>query len=146
MPDRSIEGLTISADIADRLDFYGEVENHTSDHQRWVRVGVRLLAEDDKVLAEIIEHDSNLMHAVMMTSEPVLFYWDPATLQVMKAVQGWRRSGLPAFFTIDAGPNVHVICEAHAAAQVNARLLAIPGVTRVLQAHAGGPARLITSP
>jgi len=52
MPDLSIEGLTISADIADRLDFYGEVENHTSDHQRWVRVGVRLLAEDDKVLAE----------------------------------------------------------------------------------------------
>jgi diphosphomevalonate decarboxylase len=118
----------------------------TSDAPRRLEICRRaVLQRDFDALAHIAELDSNLMHAVMMTSEPILFYWDPATLQVMKAVQDWRRSGLPAFFTIDAGPNVHVICEAHAAAQINARLLAIPGVTRVLQAHAGGPARLITS-
>jgi diphosphomevalonate decarboxylase len=101
-----------------------------------------ILQRDFDALAHIAELDSNLMHAVMMTSKPILFYWDPATLLVMKAVQQWRKSGLPVFFTIDAGPNVHVLCEAAAAPQVSARLLEIPGVSNVLQAPAGGPAQI----
>lgn len=105
-----------------------------------------ILQRDFDALAHIAELDSNLMHAVMMTSEPVLFYWDPATLQVMKAVQEWRKSGIPAFFTIDAGPNVHVLCEASDVSRISARLLEIPGVSSVLRAPAGGPARLVAAP
>ncbi|MFH1085693.1 MAG: hypothetical protein V1772_08020 [Chloroflexota bacterium] len=52
MPDLNVQGLTINADTLDRLDFMGDVENRGSDYQRWVRVTVRLLAEDDQVLAE----------------------------------------------------------------------------------------------
>ena len=83
------------------------------------------------------------MHAVMMTSKPPLLYWQPATIAVMKAVQAWRREGLATCFTVDAGPNVHVICEAIEQEQVEARLRQIPGVQHVLVAYPGGPARLI---
>jgi len=49
---------------------------------------------------------------------------------------------LPVFFTIDAGPNVHVICLADEVLRVEALLRQIPGVQDVLTALPGGPARL----
>jgi diphosphomevalonate decarboxylase len=104
-----------------------------------------ILTRDFAALAEIIEHDSNLMHAVMMTSRPPLFYWEPVSLALMQAVRAWRKEGIPTAFTLDAGPNVHVICEAGAAALVKQRLLEIPGVRQVLAAHPGGPAKLDAS-
>jgi diphosphomevalonate decarboxylase len=102
-----------------------------------------VLERDFEALAAIIELDSDLMHAVMMTSRPALFYWLPATLGVMQAVRDWRRGGLPAAYTVDAGPNVHVVCPAAYAARIEERLRCLPGVSGVLTAAAGGPARLI---
>ncbi|NMC77842.1 MAG: diphosphomevalonate decarboxylase [Chloroflexi bacterium] len=88
-------------------------------------------------LAELVELDSNLLHAVMMTSTPPLFYWEPASIQIMKSVQAWRKEGLHACSTLDAGPNVHVICTADDAPQAQALLEAIPGVSQVLVAGPG---------
>jgi len=102
-----------------------------------------ILARDFDALADVMELDSNLMHAVMITSTPRLLYWQPATLAVMQAVTEWRKSGLPACYTIDAGPNVHVICPAEQATEIAERLRQIPGVHAVLSAHPGGPARYI---
>lgn len=98
---------------------------------------------DFEALAEIIEQDSNMMHAVMMTSHPPLFYWEPGSLELMKAVKDWRRTGLPAAYTLDAGPNVHIICEYSALDEVRRRVEALPFVRSMLVARAGGPARLI---
>jgi diphosphomevalonate decarboxylase len=105
-----------------------------------------LLMRDFPALARVVEQDSNLMHAVMMTSHPPLFYWEPASLAIMKTVQAWREEGLPCCYTLDAGPNVHVLTPAAHAAQVAGQLSALPGVQQVLQAHPGGPAQLQPSP
>jgi diphosphomevalonate decarboxylase len=102
-----------------------------------------ILERDFATFANIIELDSDMMHAVMMTSQPQLFYWKPATLAVMETVRSWRRDGLQAAYTIDAGPNVHVICPQAEMARLAALLREIPGVADVLQARAGGPARLL---
>jgi diphosphomevalonate decarboxylase len=101
-----------------------------------------LLERDFALLADVAEMDCLMMHAVMQTSNPPLLYWQPATLAVMQAVVAWRRSGLPVFFTIDAGPNVHVFCPAGQVLQVEALLRQIQGVQEVLTALPGGPARL----
>jgi len=84
-----------------------------------------------------------MMHAVMMSSRPPLYYWTPETMAVIQAVQGWRADGVPVYFTIDAGPNVHLICEAANAAQVQARACTLPGVLDILASAPGGPARLV---
>jgi diphosphomevalonate decarboxylase len=102
-----------------------------------------IAARDFGALAEIIELDSNLMHAVMMSSTPRLLYWEPATLAIMQAVTGWRQSGIPAAYTIDAGPNVHVISPKEQVSQVQGLLRQIPGVQQVLVASPGGQARLV---
>jgi len=103
-----------------------------------------ILERNFAAFAEITELDSNLMHAVMMTSTPQLIYWEPATIAVMKAIQNWRQEGLAVCYTIDAGPNVHAICEAKDQEQVESRLRQIAGVKDILTAYPGGPARLIS--
>ncbi len=102
-----------------------------------------ILQRDFPAFADIIELDSNLMHAVMQTSAPRLLYWQPATVAIMQAVAAWRAEGIGAAYTIDAGPNVHVLCLAEYHAEVTRRLSALPGVLSVLTAHPGGPAALV---
>ena len=102
-----------------------------------------LLDRDFPAFAAVVEQDSLLMHAVMMSSTPPLYYWQPATLAVMQAVRSWRAEGLAACSTVDAGPNVHVISPADAADEVQKRLAHLPGVLEVLRAGPGGPARLV---
>lgn len=102
-----------------------------------------LMARDFAAFAEIVEADSNLMHAVMMTSAPSLFYWQPATLTVMEAIRRWRAEGLQVCYTIDAGPNVHGLCTSDSADDVGQRLRALPGVEDVLRAEPGPGAELV---
>ena len=63
-----------------------------------------------KTFGEIIEEECLDMHHVMQTQIPPLYYWNDDTKRVVKKL---KESGLPAYFTIDAGPNVHIICEAN---------------------------------
>jgi diphosphomevalonate decarboxylase len=103
-----------------------------------------ILQRDFGELAEIIELDCNLMHAVMMTSNPRLLYWEPPTLKVMEQVMIWRKDGVPVAYTIDAGPNIHVICEASHQTLVKDRIADIPGVAQVITTRPGGSAELIS--
>jgi diphosphomevalonate decarboxylase len=73
---------------------------------------------DFEALAHVAEADGIFMHAVMMTSRPAIHYWKADTLLLMQKTQQWRGQGVPVFFTIDAGPNVHCICAAEAQDQV----------------------------
>ncbi len=102
-----------------------------------------ILQRDFEKLAAITEEDSDLMHAVMMTSHPALFYWQPSTLRIIQAVRTWRKHGLPVCYTIDAGPNVHVITLKEKTAEVKNRLQKLRGVQEVLTASVGGAAHLI---
>ncbi len=102
-----------------------------------------ILGRDFELLAGIVELDSDMMHAVMMTSQPALHYWLPVSLEIMQAVRSWRTEGLSACYTVDAGPNVHILCEEKDVKQIVRRLETLAGVKNVLQARAGGPARLI---
>lgn len=83
------------------------------------------------------------MHDVMRTSTPALNYLLPATEELMRAIPAWRVGGLPVAYTIDAGPNVHCLCPAESAAEVERRLRENPAVQRILVARPGGGARMI---
>ncbi len=104
-----------------------------------------ILNKDFEALAYVTELDSNLMHAVMMTSNPPLFYWLPQSLAIMKAVKAWQAEGLPVTYTLDAGPNVHVICLKEAMGEVLSRLRQFPEVIDVLKGVPAGPARLLNA-
>jgi diphosphomevalonate decarboxylase len=101
-----------------------------------------ILERDFDALSVITELDSTMMHAVMMTSSPPLFYWQPASLHLMKEIADWRQHGLPACYTLDAGPNVHVLCLEEVFEQVKQKLEDFPEVCEVLVSRPGGPACL----
>jgi diphosphomevalonate decarboxylase len=102
-----------------------------------------VLDRDFVTLGEEAEQEAIRMHCVAMTSRPSLLYWSPETVRTMHAVRGWRDEGLAAYFTIDAGANVHVLCQGHDAAPLEARLRALPSVQEVL-ANRPGPGTHLT--
>ncbi|MEL7590223.1 MAG: diphosphomevalonate decarboxylase [Anaerolineaceae bacterium] len=91
-----------------------------------------LLERDFDALASVIELDSNLLHSIAMTSNPAVYYWKPATIDLMKTIINWRQTGLPVAFTLDAGPNVHVICEKADASDIKDKISDHPGVLTVM--------------
>lgn len=102
-----------------------------------------IMDRDFSTFAEVVESDSNLMHAIMMTSQPPLFYWKPTTLTIMEVVRNWRSAGLSVCYTLDAGPNVHCICISKDADTVRNRLQSLSGVVDVRMAKAGGAAHIL---
>lgn len=81
----------------------------------------------------ILEAEAMNMHAICFTSNPPLIYWEPVTLDIMKKVIGWREAKkVESYFTIDAGPSVHVICEGKDAMKIADLLSAISGVHQVV--------------
>jgi diphosphomevalonate decarboxylase len=102
-----------------------------------------ILNKDFEAFANIIEHDSDMMHSVMMTSNPPLMYWQSATVEIFHQVREWRQSGLPVGYTVDAGANVHVLCLGDYAKEVEKKLRELNGVKDVLVAGVGGGAKLV---
>ncbi len=79
------------------------------------------------VFGQELEAEAMAMHAIALTSAhnnsngtwtSGIYYILPDTLELMRAVQQWRADGLPVYFTLDAGPTVHLMCEAQHANQV----------------------------
>ncbi|OUC09468.1 hypothetical protein RY27_02680 [Litorilinea aerophila] len=103
-----------------------------------------IAARDISRLGPAIEQDALAMHGVMMTSHPSLLYWQPGTVEVLHAVRRWRQEeGLAVYFTIDAGPNVHLICEQDQVAPVVQRLQQLASVQQILVSGPGpGPVEL----
>jgi diphosphomevalonate decarboxylase len=103
----------------------------------------RAIADRDlRTLGPAVEAEAIDLHLIAMSSKPPIFYWAPATLAVLAEVRQMRRDGVRAWATLDAGPNVHVLCEPRDEEAVAARLAAVPGVARVLRDGVGeGPCR-----
>jgi diphosphomevalonate decarboxylase len=101
---------------------------------------------DLTLLGETMETDAVSMHVVCMTQNPPSFYWSAGTMAVIQAVRTWRAEGLEAYFTIDAGPNVHVICAGSDRAEVQRRLEALSEVSFTLANGPGAGARLVEAP
>lgn len=83
-------------------------------------------------LGIVMEEDCVNMHAVAMTQNPPLFYWNEATMAIIRAVRAWREKGIPVYFTIDAGPNVHLICEGKNEKNVLEKVKKLSGIIQVI--------------
>lgn len=101
---------------------------------------------DFSQFGKIMEQDALNMHAICLTSSPSLIYWEPATILVMKEVINWREVGdVESYFTIDAGPSVHVICQESDAKKVAEKLKVIDGVKQIVVNKPARGAHLVTS-
>ncbi len=62
------------------------------------------------LVGTIAENEALSLHALLMSSSPDGLLLKPNTLNIIEAVKQFRKeTNLDLFFTIDAGPNVHLI-------------------------------------
>lgn len=107
-----------------------------------VRAGIR--ANDVTRMGRAAEEDALLMHAVMMTSQPSLLYWTGDTVEGLHLARTWREEGLEAYVTIDAGPNLHLLCRDADAREVARRAAEAFPQARVMDNGPGEGAQLVT--
>jgi len=101
-----------------------------------------ILERDFTLIGKTAEADAILMHAVMMTTEPHLFYWESKTLELLKKIMSWRNDGLECYFTIDTGPNIHIFSLPENVEEIKSRMKE-EGVTDFFVSKPGGDAKLI---
>ena len=123
----STEGMERSKQTS---PYYGAwTESTKSDHA----AGLLAVSQQDfSRLASVAESSCLKMHALMLSSQPPLSYWNGATVETIAAVRELQSAGIRVFFTIDAGPQVKALCQEDATDIVVDRLASVPGVLRTL--------------
>lgn len=96
-----------------------------------------VLARDFDRLATVTEFSCLKMHASAMAARPGVLYWNGATVESMHAVRALRAKGVPVCFTVDAGPQIKVVCLPEGEVMARETLLAVPGVKRVIASGLG---------
>lgn len=103
----------------------------------------RLIAERNfRELGELIEQEALELHTIMLTQTPPLIYWTPGTLMIMKLVSHWRDEGVPVYFTLNTGQNIHLICEFGSVKKVKAKLQKLDFVKEIIVNTPGEGTRL----
>ena len=102
-----------------------------------------VMKRDFEQLAAVSEHNCLKMHSVMWASRPAIVYWKAATVACMETVRDLQETGVPVFFTIDAGPQVKAVCLSGAEDRVVEALTSTAGVQRVLASRLGDGARVL---
>jgi diphosphomevalonate decarboxylase len=105
---------------------------------RMLAVKGALATRDMATLGALVEHEAMEVQAIMMSGEPSALYLQGETIRLIHALRSWREDdGLPVWFTLDAGPNLHVLCEGKDALKVRRRLEAAVPHAELLENRPG---------
>lgn len=105
---------------------HGLMEGNPYADARYRQAGQRttellsvLRTGDVERFGEIAESEALTLHALMMASQPPYLLLEPNTLTAIRKIQQYRAdSGHPVYFTLDAGPNIHLLYPEEVAAPV----------------------------
>jgi diphosphomevalonate decarboxylase len=102
-----------------------------------------LLAKNFRKFGELIEEEAIELHIMAMTSKPAIYYWNEGTMLVMSVVRDLRESGILCYYTMDAGPNVHVICLGKDEFKIKNKLSSLKNVIKVISNKAAPGTRIV---
>ncbi|MBB5912149.1 diphosphomevalonate decarboxylase [Nocardia transvalensis] len=102
-----------------------------------------LAAGDLAGVGEIAERNALGMHATMLGARPAVRYFSPGSMRVLDRVLELRAEGVLAYATMDAGPNVKVLCDRRDGDRVAAAFAETGAAQRVLVAAPGPGAALV---
>ncbi len=86
-------------------------------------IKIAIKERDLVTVGEIAERSALKMHALNLSANPPFNYWSPASIEAMRTVEEFRTNGYPVYLTMDAGPNVKLICKASQMEELHAQLL-----------------------
>lgn len=134
----STEGMKITAETS---PFFEVFVNSSINDLSEMRSAI--MQRDLEHLGEIAEHSCLKMHALMLSARPALIYWNSATVSVMHKVREMRNRGIQVYFTIDAGPQVKVICEQKNSEKIKNEIKKIPGIKKIFKTSPGPAAKIV---
>ena len=94
------------------------------------------------LLGEVSEDSCKKMHKVMETSKPPLIYRNSTTHLCIQKIEEMKVNGIDIFYTIDAGPQVKIICKDQYTDQVISEMKSIPNMQDIIEVNIGQGARL----
>lgn len=69
-----------------------------------------LKTADWNTITSVSEEEAFSLHGLMMSSNPSYVLLEPESLRIIQRIRHWRsKYNKPIFFSIDAGPNIHVL-------------------------------------
>lgn len=113
----SREGMKLCRDTSTTFDEW--VEQSAIDYQHMLTY---LKTNNFEKVGQLTEANALAMHATTKTANPPFSYLTKESYQAMEAVKELRQEGFACYFTMDAGPNVKVLCLEKDLAQLAERL------------------------
>lgn len=100
--------------------------------ERIQEVEEAIINRDISQLGEAIEEEAESLHLITTTSTPPIEYRSEKTKELCKAIKEWRIQGIQAYYTIDAGSAVHIICEGKEKEKVMEKVERFEGVAQTI--------------
>lgn len=116
-PISSREGMKLCRDTSTTFDQW--VEQSAIDYQHMLTY---LKTNNFEKVGQLTEANALAMHATTKTANPPFSYLTKESYQAMEAVKELCQEGFACYFTMDAGPNVKVLCLEKDLAQLAERL------------------------
>lgn len=99
---------------------------------------------DFNSLGEIAERSALKMHATMLSANPPFTYFEPKSIATIQRVQQLREQGIPCYITMDAGPNVKIICQSASIEAIQTHLNDLFTPHEMITAYPGPGANIIS--
>jgi len=134
----SREGMDISKKTS---PLYRNWLNINDEH---IKLALNAIQDKDLIaLEKVAEENCKIMHEVMKTSIPSISYMTDVTHACIEEIKNLRSLGHNLFYTIDAGPQVKIICDPHSSKIIKKSIINKTDVIDVIQAGLGGAPRII---
>ncbi len=99
-----------------------------------------LKKKDAAELGRLCRLSTYRMHAAALSADPPIVYWTPRTLALTHECGRLRQKGIGAWETMDAGPQVKILCLQDDAAEISAAVRQLcPGIRVIISRPGGGP-------
>lgn len=139
--DKKQISSTEGHDLAETSPFFAARQQQISTKLQRIKQAIQ--ARDFITVGEIAEAEALEFHSILLTSQPNIFLLYPGTVEVIHLVRKLRSGGIPVYFTINTGFNVHVLTLPEYEQTVLQALKGLSSVHKVLASGIGDKPQLL---
>ena len=129
-PGKKAFSSTEGHEYAPTSEFFNERIKHLPKRVSLLKEALK--KKDFELLGTLIEEEARSMHAIALSSQPPIVYWNDGTKQIISCLLELRKTHLLGYYTMDAGPNVHIICQQKDAGNITKYIEQLDQVQMVL--------------
>lgn len=133
--DKKKLSSTEGHDLAESSPFFKARQEKIKE--KLLNVKKAILDKDFATLGELVETEALEFHSILLTSKPNILLFYPGTVEVMQAVRKLRETGVPVYFTINTGFNVHVLTLPQYQESVRQTLQKLSAVKKIISSGVG---------